>query len=39
MLALLQLVDSRAVEDWPQADYAHVSPHALEYFNVEECCQ
>ena len=27
------------MEDWPRADYAHVSPHALEYFNVEECCQ
>ncbi len=25
--------------DRPPADYAHVSPHALEYFNVEDCCR
>ena len=25
--------------DRPPEDYAHVSPHALEYFRVEACCQ
>ena len=25
--------------DQPPADYAHVSPHALEYFRLEDCCR
>lgn len=25
--------------DRPPADYAHVSPHALEYFKLEDCCR
>ena len=31
--------EAEAAEDRPRAEYAHVSPHALEYFNVEDCCQ